>query len=106
MASAIAARERVHLLWIEPSAGDVFLATKQIERTNWGGLKLIPKYESARGVDGTCRIELSCEMPAAGNKRNDWIPPAFHDDEIERITVAGTIGVRCAAVLFCEYRSQ
>src|SRR5215475_1608454 len=45
-------------------------------------------------------------MPAAGNKRNDWIPPAFHDDEIERITVAGPIGVRCAAVLFCEYRSQ
>src|SRR5262249_2977195 len=85
---------------------DVLPATKYIKWTNRRGQKLIPKYKSSRGIDGTRHIELSCEMPTAGNKWNDWIPLTLHDDEIERITVTGAVGVRCAAVLFCECRSQ
>src|SRR3974390_3357200 len=84
----------------------IFPATKYIERTNRGGQKFVSKYKSAHGLDCTCHIELSGEMPATGNKRNDWIFLAFYDDEIERITIARTISVCCAAGLFCKCRSQ
>jgi hypothetical protein len=38
--------------------GEVFLATKCVERTDRGGQKFVSKYECARRVDSTCHIEL------------------------------------------------
>ena len=85
---------------------DVFLTTKYVERTYRGGQKLVPKDESASGLDCTCHIELPREMPATGDKRNDRILHAFHNNEIERITVSGAIGVACAAGLLSKSRSH
>src|SRR5438046_743893 len=85
---------------------EVFLATEYIERADGGGQKLISKYECARSVDCTGHIELPGEMPAAGDKRNNRVLLAFHNNEIEWIAVAGTFRICCAADLLCKCRAH
>jgi len=45
-------------------------------------------------------------MPAPCDKRNNRIAFAFHDDEIDGITIVGRTGVCRAARILCERRSQ
>ena len=45
-------------------------------------------------------------MPPAGDKWDDWIALIFHDNEIDRVTLARCVGVRRTARIFREYCSQ
>src|SRR6516225_1721963 len=84
----------------------VFSAIKHIERTDWRGKIFVPKYESAHGLDHTRNVELLGQMPSPGDKRNERIALALHDDEIERITIVRPSRVLRAARIAREQLSQ
>src|ERR1700722_17843646 len=45
-------------------------------------------------------------MPPAGDKWDDWIALIFHNNEIDRVTLARCVGIRRTARIFREYCSQ
>ena len=83
---------------------EVFPAIEDVQRTHRRSQKLIPKDEGARSFDGTSKIKLPSKMPATGDERNNRTLPAFDDDEIKGIAVAGSFGVARAADLLRKRR--
>src|ERR1700751_367772 len=84
----------------------IFSAIKHVERTDRRGKIFVAKYESAYGLDHTRNVELLGQMPSPGDKRNERIVSALHENKIERITGVRPGRVLRAARIACEHLSQ
>src|SRR4029077_6933363 len=83
---------------------DILATAEHVQRADWRGEKGLAKQERARCLYCTCYIEGSGEMPAASNKWNNRVLLALDNDNIERVAIARSVCIRCAAVLFGKCR--
>ena len=83
---------------------NVLATAEDVEWTDWGCQILAAEYERAYGSYHAREVEFLSEMPAAGDKRNDWIALAFHDNQIKRVTFTRSVGVHRTAQVCSELR--